>query len=370
MAKQHIVDGEVRPCRARVRKCPKSDAHFNTVEEARQWIEQDLALEHKINAAMGKKRRNPPSPSGKRALTVPLGGQARPSWMEDSRQFSSKAEVIDVIEGEGERLAVVWAPEDPAPTAQSVRSRGYQQRTVSLRSMDGGEIRGYFRIANIDDDSLASAFGDDEWSAFRYVAEFDGSIRYVLKDYTVDVGLGESELKADRWLNASSDEERQALKRGIWRSYTAMFHDKEGFNPSNWREVEPQLTWGSMVSLKEEHAPEREEDLEADLAQLRELCERYREVRSAANRDPYVDYIILNDEYRGKGYGQALYAYGGRIMGELYNQTIKASDTQTEFAQAAWERMLMTSGFSITKVQRRGLTGKPLASGMQLDFRK
>lgn len=369
MAKYHVVDGDVRPCRATKRACPKSDAHFEDAKDARAWFEKDAAIDAKIAEAMGK-RRNPAPALTVRALTKNLSPKnfSKPAWMGGNSgiDFSDDAEIIDVIPGEnGEKLVVVWQESDGNDPMGEMR--GYQLPIVSLHELKSGERRGYLRSSFVSDETFENRFGNDEWASLRYLEEFDGGIYHVFE--SDETPRGENPIQKDKWLNAQSDGERLELKKKIWASFSNFYRLKAGFSPENWDELQRSGAVSSWSQLSPKHAPDDEGQLDRDLAKIREFADKEVALKREALDVPFVDYSNVDDSYKGKGYGQALYAYSARMLGERLNMPLSGSGLQSDDAIKAWDRMLMTDGFKMGKADRKKFNGTPCEPTMQLDYR-
>lgn len=350
MGKVHVVDGEVRPCRATKRRCPKSEAHFWDKKEAVAWNEKLLEKETAVAAAYGAPRR-PPGPVSKQALELPLGDLPKPAWLQEGRvQFLEDhqkdfvaPEVVGRLQVATGPALVIWDKH----TRDGIEERGYNLSRVSLHDEATGRELGYLKMVFVDDESFARSFKEDEWAGARCAADFGGSCHSLFTPFRGQVERGEVP-PGDRWENAKTPEERLAMKREIWAQLPALFKHTSTYQPSNYEALREKYRWGMLDHLRAEDAPEDEGLLEQDLEQLKALADDRAAAHKEGNKYPFVDYIRTDEAYRGRGLGKSLYLLGARLLARDFQKPLKASGLQSPEAVLAWRRLTETRGAPIT----------------------
>ena len=134
---------------------------------------------------------------------------------------------------------------------------------------------------------------------------------------------------------------------------------------SAWNDRLRELDDAGKVALVEEHRPFLNQATQEALE---------REFAFGVNKAD-VDYISLEEEWRGKGLAQSLYLAMARYLDQTHGVTLNASTTQTPEAERAWQRMkdkqwvqadtkgrlFFTHDISASTLEQRDVTPFPVA---------
>lgn len=365
MARYHInpATEAIAACRAK-KRCPFGDSedHFTDKGAAQEYVEERARLEGLLAAAKAKKAQG--LPTTLRALTAPLEWKGeQPPWIKElgderyhAAGFPEGPRLVDRFEADGQPVNVVWEEFSTADNDYFIMmERGYKLNRLGFYG-DRGETLGYLKIGYANGDSLKMAFGEDEWASLRWLEDYNGG-NLGFRTY----GEKFSDPPTDS-LRGKTGEELLAAKKRIWaKAHATMEVCPEGFDRS-------QLTWGSLINLKPDHAPTDEAELDRQLDGLRAIADQ-QQADFLIDQTPSIDYASIEAPLRGRGLGQSMYVYSARILGER-GLKLRASGLQTNFAEAVWQRMAETPGLPMRVIRncykRKGSTRT--TSHLAIDF--
>lgn len=365
MSRFHInpKTGEPGSCRVTTGKCPfgSVDEHYATAEEARTAFES-------MNESFSLSQHIHISEAAEAALVSDLQWSGKtPRWMKansklQEKTFGTTPEIIAVIPSPVGKLAVVWEVDSVASNDIHVQTeRGYEVSRITFNKLETGEEVGYLKMGSITEESFKRSFGDDEWSTFAWAEDALGG-QYGYSNYAKDQKGHYVKKPSVRNLTGADKIE---AKKNIWvNSHSSLHINPPDFDMS-------QLTWGSLVNLKASHAPEDEARLDREIASLREVLDKKLDARKAWHSEPMIDFIVMDNELRGKGMGHALYIFGARMQAKR-DKVLRASGLQTPEAEKSWS-LMKKFGLPIsvmTKPESDEPNEKKTASYFALDFRK
>lgn len=371
MANYHInEEGNAGTCRARKKPCPFGgwDDHYASKQEAQKGYEKKQELLALIST--GKTREHP---STTHALESSLKYTGKiPKWMnklsnEAEKTFGSKPEIIDTVELNGKDYAVVWNTHSTYSNDFHVqKGRGYRISALEYRDMKTGEIDGYVKAAVVDDESAKYSFGDDEFAAYRSFQDRDGGAS-ILEDKRIEDPTRKMTYSVypAPYDENTDDETRIVEKKKIWKAvHQSLKIVPEDFDRS-------QLTWGSLVNLKEEHAPDDEEKLDEQINVVKAQIEEEHKNFLKSHSNPVIDFSKLEKPLRGQGVGTSMYVYTARKLAEE-GKVLSSSGIQSDEAQSLWKRMAADPRLNIKVVSSRYKKGEFDATDQKLalDFRK
>lgn len=352
MANYHINnEGNAGACRAKKKPCPFGgwDDHYSSKEEAREGYEKQQELLALISTGKTKEH-----PSTTHALESSLKYTGKiPKWMNKlsntaEKTFGSKPEIIDTVELNGQEYAVVWNKHSTFSVDFHIqKERGYRVSAIEYRNMKTGEIEGYVKAAIVDEDSVKYSFGDDEFTAYRSFQDRDGGAPILEEERVKD-----KEQKKDYNIypapydENTDDETRIAEKKKIWKAvHQRMESVPEGFDRR-------QLTWGDLVNLTEEHAPDDEKTLDEQIKVQKEKIEEEHEKFKKSHRVPVIDFSKLENNLRGQGAGTSMYVYTARKLAEE-GKMLSSSGLQSDEAKSLWRRMAADPRLNVKVISRR-----------------
>ena len=336
--KFHINDkGEARVCQAKPGNCRfgiSEEEHYSSKDEAQEQYETRQSMMEALAATVRTE-----SVHTDQAVTSGLPGftGSEPKWFKSmKKQFAAlhpnvePPVIIDTLTIEGRKAAVVWSVESTDEgIASIVAERGYSMPQIDYVDATTGKAIGFARVSYVTDESFTRSFKDDQWSSFRFYEDFNGdqtgvmSFAAVGDDYE-DIDLSEQ---------VGDDASRLAFKQNVWlKSHQAL-----SMVPERLKQA------GVYAHRLDEHVPDDERILDADLGAVREKMDEAADRFKQNNRIPHIDFIRVNDQYRNKGLGHSLYVYLARQLGSEKNQVLSSSSIQTEHAQRSWKRMAADS---------------------------
>lgn len=360
MTKYHINPeaGEPGTCRALI-KCrfgQSSEEHFDSKEEAREVYEQSQETKKPRSKAFYSDR----------AIEVPLGGIEQPAWVESikeetlSKIGNSTVEVIDIIPTPDGEMAVTWEGGSTRESDLSIQNeRGFKLPGINLRDMKTGEISSYVRFSYTDKEAFKKAFGDDEWSAFKFVREFDGA-RIPIVEYKDPKNNDYSNV--DVFTDSMTPEERLTAKQKVWQ---AGFNNSKATLISHHFMSLPMAERGRLIEL----APTDEKVLDKELDQLREEYAKDMNNFVSDHSEPTIDYSEVNPSLRGSGVGSALYIYGARMLARDGHR-LRGSGVQSDSAQELWKRFAANEKLPMTKEKKTWIRHGNEDTYFFMDFRK
>lgn len=371
MANYHINnEGNAGSCRARKKPCPFGgwDDHYSSKKEAQEGYEKQQELLALIST--GKVREHP---STTHALESSLKYTGKiPEWMnklskETEETFGSKPEIIDTVEFNGKEYAVVWSKNSMFFNDFHIqKERGYNVSSLEYIDMKTGETMGYVKTAFVDEESAKKSFGDDEFTAYRSFQDRDGGASILDNERIEDLAKNRAYSVYPAPYDENTDAEtRIAEKKKIWRVvHQRMESVPEGFDRS-------QLSWGSFVNLKEEHAPDDEKTLDEQIKVQKEKIEEEHEKFKKSHRVPVIDFSKLENNLRGQGVGTSMYVYTARKLAEQ-GKVLSSSGVQSDEAKSLWKRMAADPRLKIKVISRRYEKGdfSSTKSTLALDFRE
>jgi len=232
-------------------------------------------------------------------------------------EVSSKPELLDVINSPIGQLAVVWQPKSQEENDSSAYTSGMNINVIYFKSVKTGDTLGYVKLTSVDQESSAAAFGEDEFTPFRWHNRFSGN-HYA--------GI-ESSIQEENSDPSYQNQDLSLRRKQVWVSSRNAFRldatDSSGENIAHYN-----------VTL--DHAPDDAtvmKDLKGLSVELKKKMNNHMQYFST----PYVDYADLEEPLKGKGYGTALYVYASKRLAQN-GQVLRGSGVQSEDAQALWER--------------------------------
>lgn len=321
---------------------------------------------HPANSARAKQIAAPVpvAPKGRamaRALEAKLGWAGdKPSWWSayvTEAQASPKPhepELLDVLDSPAGKIAVVWHEESPDEHEwKRTLDSGIGLHVLYFKAVESGEILGYLKLSHVTDESFERAFGNDEFTPLRYKERFGGA----------SIGLGYDEHHGSSSRNLAG-EALVAKRRELWYPVTTAMR---GSIVTEDGEYVPRYM------LTPDHTPVSDARIAADFAELTAGVEPEMKAFRKSWVEPLVDFSRIGDgetpsPLEGQGYGTAMYVYAARKLGQA-GRRLRASDTQTDAAQALWARFtrLLPAQRGELKVKTR--RGKYLIYPT-LDFRR
>jgi len=353
MSQYHINDkGEAKPCTAKI-KCRLGsswDEHYDNKEDAQKGYEEKQ--EKMLFLSVNKKHQNNPLTDQALSSTLKYSGEI-PQWLnqlnkDNETDENNQSEIIDVIDTNAGKLAVVWNEiPDKSSDRYVVFKRGFNLNSIEYRDLETGEIKGYLKATYVNDESSERSFGNDEYSALR--------------DYTSrHLGTGIFEINYDE-LNEENDEiitpndflndddKRIEAKKKVWaNAYRTMYETPESFKERDDLDPRDKIHY----NLTEKYAPDDEEKLDKEISKINEKFKKLQDDKKKSYNTPFIDYSRLDDSLRGQGLGTSMYVYASRKLSEK-GLGLSASGTQTEEAQKAWKRMATDKRLPITVKTKR-----------------
>jgi len=362
MTKFHInpATGEVGSCSARKGKCPfgSPEEHYESFESARNAYEA-------MNESFQRPAPKTLSTAAQAALAAELTPMDKPPrWLASGAKkqkelFGTESQVIGTIPSPLGELAVVWESDSVASNDVYIeQERGYEMNRITFNDLKTGEEVGYLKMGSMNSKSVERSFGEDDgWQEFAWAEDALGG-SYGYTNYS-KMPNSDEYLPTVRMLEG--DAKLQA-KRKIWaKSFAAIDTTPPNFDRSK-------LTWGSLVNLTQEDAPQDEATLDKDLNVVRKHLKKKMKEQTKWHTEPTVDYINVDDRLRGAGMGHALYIFGARMQAKE-GRVLRASGIQTEFAQRSWQ-LMKKLGLPVKTMQKPdSYDNSKTADYFTLDFR-
>lgn len=244
-----------------------------------------------------------------------------PRWLHKggAGPFGAKPEIIDVIDTNAGKMAVVWEYQSLAENDFHVQTeRGFHVHRITYQDLKTGAVKGYLKIGSVSEESMAQSFGNDQWSTMRFYSDRCG--RTFMTRYDDDGG------KTDLSTLLHNPSTRLEAKTKIWLgAHMATRSSPKGSSKGYYQ-------------LTEDDAPS-EEEMDRDLANLQEeyMDEEWDNYQKN-HHTPTIDYSKLDDSLRGQGLGPAMYVYGARKLAEK-GKVLRSSSIQSDDATGLWARM-------------------------------
>lgn len=383
MGKFHIkANGEPGKCVAKPGNCKfaEDDDHHYTMDSARKAYEKANAKD----TIESYNRKHVPdselSPEGlakrakvTQALTSDLNYTGKsPRWLsklqkeaKETHGAGTDLKIIDVIDSPVGELAVVWSSQSLSSNDVGlIKERGFNLRSISLVNMKTGEDQGYIKASFVDEESCKRSWGDDDFTAIRYLDEYEGSSlgisEYPARAPGEKFKKGEEFKKIDVLKAAKTPEEVLLAKQKIWAGSSRAMHigvqDKEG-------------NYVPYYNVNVSHAPDTEEEIDVALKPVHKEASRKFNNFKKDFRSPYIDYASTKQSIRGTGLGSAMYIYTARMLGKE-NKILRGSGVQTDDAKGAWESLAKDKRLPIGKLTQHWSKAEKPAVVPVLDFRE
>lgn len=348
MIQYHINDkGEAKPCTAKI-KCRLGaswDEHYSDKEEAQKGYEEKQ--QKMMVLSMSKKEKNHPLTDQALSSTLKYSGEI-PQWLNkinenNKSNENNRSEIIDVIDTNAGKLAVVW---NEMPENSSDRyvlfNRGFNLKTIEYRDMETGEVKGYLKATYVDDESTKFAFGNDEYSAMKWYCSKTLGTGIFEKQYDETNEENDRTVTPNDFLNDS--EKRIDAKKKVWaNAYRAMRETPNSFKEREDLDDRDKTSY----NLSEKYAPNDEAIMDEEIAQINEKFKDLYENNKRSYGTPYIDFSNLDNSLRGQGVGTSMYVYTARKLSEK-GLGLSASGTQSDQAQKTWKRMAGDKRLPIT----------------------
>lgn len=258
------------------------------------------------------------------------------------RIAAAQREIIDVLNTSEGKIAVVWEEHSSALNDQySFADKGFRVQQLAYRSFETGEVMGYVKVTSITDEGIKAAYGDDEYTPFRYDSGYNGTSYY------------SAEKMEEK--GASSDDVARAYWYDSAKSFGESVLDEEGERVPHY-----QMTM--------DHVPQDMTRVRADLATRSSALKKKMETTNAYYSQPYVDFSRMTSSLQGKGFGTAAYVYTARKLAEQ-GHPLRASGLQSDSAKPLWERLEKNFPGKVKDVELTLPDGKETRKYQVFDFR-
>jgi hypothetical protein len=234
-------------------------------------------------------------------------GYVNESETAHKKQFQSTPELLDIIPSAKGDLAVVWQPMSQTDRDFGPLEAGHDMRVLYLINADTGEQEGYLKLSSVSNESFARAFGNDEFTPFRYRSKESGA-RYSYLDL----------VSGDPYEDDEEDEpidDIDELRRRVWKTAKLDFHHQEP------KELPDDATIRSELK-------EFAKEIQPDMTQKKRYF-----------KTPFIDFSRVSDDLQGQGFGASMYVYAAKM---LATQDLKLRSTfernQSPQARAMWSR--------------------------------
>lgn len=253
----------------------------------------------------------------------------KPSWWEEyvknskqGRTKSTAPEILDMLQTPEGPAYVIWNELCSNKQENMLRlTTGFNTSDIVLLSKETGDKLAFVNITNVNSESFKDAFGDDEFTNFRWVSRFQGTALN-LKNYGADA------IKKGHWKGYNlTEEEKVAFRKELWLNWhrkTGGYKTKEGKHIAKFQ-------------LETEHIPD-------DLTVIQDLKKASQSLQSKIDDHkkyfavPYIDYSsVESDKLQGKGYGASLYVYAARRLAQQ-GQCLRGSQVQSGSASKLWKK--------------------------------
>lgn len=349
MTKFHINDkGLAGACKARNNKCPFGgfDEHYESINRAQEVYEEKQEMIAQLSKQEKSQYTRHPLTQQSLDSSLSYNGPV-PKWFKkDSKKsikiFGTEPEIIDIVELNGAKTAVIWSENSLQENDSSVQlNDGYNVSTIEYRNFKTGETLGYLKARYIDEDSLNNTFGNDDYSNYRILAS-QGEIFDAADFKTVEIPkiitYSKDELKID---TAKTDEEKLESYKKLWHS----LHDHFELSPISNADKK-------FYSLSVNDAPNSIEEIKEDLKQVEPYAEQVRDDLINSAKYPLIDYSRISNELRGQGLGSSLYIYSARKLAEK-GRVLSSSSIQSQEAQNFWKRVIKDKEIPVKVITRR-----------------
>lgn len=231
---------------------------------------------------------------------------------EDER-LNTTPELLDVIETGHGKVAVVWEPSSQDDNDRFPQlEKGMHVGITRFRSLDSQEDLGYLKSTWIDDESYKRAFGDDEFTAFRFHQAYSGKRGYPFSKHS-----------------KYADETDPVRLRGLtWLA--ANCNLKGGYETEDGK-------WRADYQRSEDDIPKDDQKVKADLKKLSAEAESTLSHNRSFFEHPFVDFSRVKNYAQGYGYGSSLYVYAAKRLAKE-GKVLRGSSLQTEEAQNVWKK--------------------------------
>lgn len=289
-----------------------------------------------------------PATLTRRAMRSSLSWKgAKPKWWnkfyEESASnplFPSQPELLDIVDSPAGKLAVVWQPEnqDKNEISKTLDS-GIGVSTCYYKSVETGETLGYIKMASITDNSSEQAFGNDEFTPFRWSEGFN-SKDYGFNDHNFN---NHDHMRQPYGYRNLTGDDLLQKRREVW--VKAQKNLGQGFYRADGKYV-------YSVELGSEYFPD-DVTVQKDLKKFSRILNKDIKNKKEYYKNPYVEFSRVEKPLKGQGFGTALYVYTGRRLAQN-NQVLVASGVQSNDAEKTWGNF------------RKHLKGK--VSSIELDY--
>jgi hypothetical protein len=218
-------------------------------------------------------------------------------------------ELLDVIDSPAGKLSVIWQEHSHDSRDQMVWTRGYQVSGTYYKSFDTGETLGFVNTVEMNDTSFARAFGDDEFTTFRYAQDSSGS-HYGFRN-------------ADE--EPETEEDVRVIRQRLW-VYAQQAAGRGITAPSGERVA--------SYNVSDKHLPD-EATILKDLEASRKPFEEEILLKKQDLSTPVIDYSEMPKPLKGKGLGANLYVYTARRLAKS-GKALRGSGIQSNSAAALW----------------------------------
>lgn len=331
-SKFHINDKGPALCKAKI-KCPLANEseHFDNIKDAQNHYEKQLESELGLHGTQTTTNKSQNSitdhalnSSLKYSGETPSGFNTRNHNVLIDSFATDQGQVLVAYSQKGIKFSETDAP-------------GFHNHRITYVSEESGRSLGYLRMRTVSDESIEEAWGSDEMTSFRHLEKHDRPNAFSIpEDY-----------------DSLYETEKIEVKRYILERVKNVVQDFD-YSVSN---VVSHEDTEKAKDFSDEEVNEKFDTLkQAADNSLKEFKDKY--------EDAFVDYIELQKPLRGKGIGNSLYVYGGRVLAEK-NKRLRGSNNQTEEAVKSWQKMI-DSGLPITE-ETRAFDDQEY---LYLDFRK
>lgn len=266
----------------------------------------------------------------------------KPSWWNKFYEESasnphlpSQPELLDVIDSPAGKLAVVWQPEsqDKADDGMTITS-GIGVSACYYKSIETGRTLGYIKMASMTEETVEKAFGNDEFTPYRWSSRFSGSNFGFRAKASLMQPYGERDLTGDELIQK---------RREVW------VHAQQNLGAGLKTEDGGYV---SSINVTQKNLPD-DATVQKDLKKFARVINKQIKFKKEYYKTPYVDFSRVEEPLKGKGFGSALYVYTARRLAQN-DQVLRGSGIQSDDAMRTWENF------------RKNLKGK--VSSIELNY--
>lgn len=251
-----------------------------------------------------------------------------PHWFKKlNKEFKNNNSDIKILGKflvNGKEVIVTHTPKSIASNDQIVIDSGANLEKYKFYDEKSGVQIGYLKLNSVTDSSLEKSFGepDDYLTALRYKTRFSGSF-HALRNY-------ENKDQKYKFFSSKMTEEKEKTLRKLWKEVEIDCKRNKVTLPSKKESKE-------KLSVNNDSSFINFEDVEKDLKFYSQIIQKEIDNKKELGKHPFVDYSSIEEEFKGKGLGSALYIIAAKDLAKR-GKVIRSSGLQSEDAQNLWAR--------------------------------